>query len=158
MEASPPEQEKKKRGAQKGRVMTDAQREGLKKGFEALKLRREALKKEKEDKNVPLTNTKPITEPLPTNNLPVANKELVNPAPTLIPKKTRNRVPALSRDDFNDFKREILNGLRPQPQPQVQPSPIVVEASQPQPQPQPKAEIPKIISGHDLLNKIFFNR
>jgi hypothetical protein len=152
-----PIQEKKKRGAQKGRVMTDAQREGLKKGFEALKAKRESLKKEKEERPAEktLTNTKPLTEPLPINNLPVVNKELVNPEPTLIPKKTRIRTAPITQNDLISLKNDILNGLKPQEQIKQLP-PVIVEA--PQPQPQLKAEIPKIISGHDLLNKIFFNR
>lgn len=150
------EEPKKKRGAPKGRVMTDAQREGLKKGFEALKAKREALKKEKE-----LSKKEEITNELPNNNQQItdasANKPLDNPAPLVNPavpvKKTRNRVPTVSRDDFNSFKSEILNHLRPLNEvkekvvEKVIEKPVVVETP-----------VVKQLTSNELLNKIFFNR
>jgi hypothetical protein len=170
--------EKKKRGAQKGRVMTDAQREGLKKGFEALKAKREAIKKEKEQKSqMAITKADPITEQqeqLPTNNQqitePVAIKPLDNPAPLVKPeipevpavaavpavvKKTRNRVPTVSRDDFNNFKTEIMSHLKTTATasaPVSAPAPILT------PTPAPVAPPPIVLSSNELLNKIFFNR
>ena len=143
--------EKKKRGAQKGRVMTDAQREGLKKGFEALKAKREALKKEKE-----LTKEKPLTNDLPNNNLPVANNVSVNPEPTLIPKKTRVRTPPITKHDLISLKNDILNGIhsnQKEKQPDIV-APVVVAS----PVAPVVVEPPKVVSGHDLLNRIFFNR
>ena len=144
------EKEKKKRGAQPGRVMTDAQREGLKKGFEALKAKREAVKAEKEGKKTSL----PKPEELPIINLPIteapANKPLVNEVPMVIEKvlpakKTRNRVPAVSKNDFEAFKNDLYSKI--QQQPVIQP---VIQ--------KPAEEVKQLLSGSALLNKIFFNK
>jgi len=142
--------EVKKRGAQKGRVISDAQREGLKKGLETLRLKREALAKEKESKKKDL----PIPEPLPIINQPNVNKELVNPPALDKPKKTRNREPTLKASELNKFKEDMIQQMTalkqpPQAQPQVQ-----------QIQPQERV-IEKIVekqvylTGSDLLNKLF---
>ena len=165
MEAQPTT-EKKKRGAPKGRVITEAQREGLKKGFEALKAKREALKKGKE-----LSNPEPITNELPNNNLPTANKPLDIQPPKVnaeVSKKTRNRVPTASKDDINSmlqntrkdisnelnsFKTDILNVLSPKQTTILEAKPVATVAPT-----APVIEPPKPLTGSDLLNKIFFNR
>ena len=154
------QEEKKKRGAPKGRAITDAQREGLKKGFEALKAKREAMKKEKE-----LSKEKPLSNELPINNQIVANKPLDNPPGKVI--KKRNRVPPVSRDDFLSFKNDILNVIKPQvtekvdvqvSQPVIARLPVVQPVVPSIVSPIQTVEQPKILTGSDLLNKIFFNK
>jgi hypothetical protein len=143
--------EVKKRGAQKGRVISDAQREGLKKGLETLRLKREALAKEKESKKKDL----PIPEPLPIINQPIVNKELVNPPALDKPKKTRNREPTLKASELNKFKEDMIQQMTAlkQPPQQIQPQ---VQQIQPQ-----ERVIEKIVekqvylTGSDLLNKLF---
>jgi hypothetical protein len=145
--------EKRKPGAQPGRVMTDAQREGLKKGFEALKAKRDAIKAEKEAKKAPLT--KP--DELPTSNQtvtnPVVNKPLDIPAPLVIAKKSRNRIPAVSKPDFEAFKNEIYNKLGAPVAPIVPVVPVVQNVPVPIVQ-----NTPQVLSGSQLLNRIFFNK
>jgi len=139
----------KKRGAQKGRVISDAQREGLKKGLETLRLKREAIAKEKESKKKDL----PIPEPLPIINQPNVNKELVNPPALDKPKKTRNREPTLKASELNKFKEDMIQQMTALKQPPQQ-----IQQIQPQPQ---ERVIEKIVekqvylTGSDLLNKLF---
>lgn len=151
--------EKKKRGAQKGRVMSDAQREGLKKGFEALKAKREALKKEKE-----LTKAaKPFTKDLPINNQAVVESPaLVNPVPVTVADvpvavaavpdiKRKPKREVLTKDEFDNFKTEILNHLRPTEK--------TVERIVEKPVERVVEKIvyePKVLSGSALLDSIFF--
>jgi hypothetical protein len=142
--------EVKKRGAQKGRVISDAQREGLKKGLETLRLKREALAKEKEESK---KKDLPIPEPLPIINQPNVNKELVNPPALDKPKKTRNREPTLKASELNKFKEDMIQQMTALKQPPQQ-----IQQIQPQPQ---ERVIEKIVekqvylTGSDLLNKLF---
>lgn len=150
--------EKKKRGAQKGRVMSEAQREGLKKGFEALKAKRENLKKEKENKVLTKEPDLPIINHVETNNDKVNLPVMVNP-PVLenqvpILKKSRNRIPPVSRDEFNNFKNELFSKIGNEK---------VVEKVIEKPIEKVVEKIvekvitePKILSGSALLNSIFF--
>ena len=81
-------------------------------------------------------------------------------------KKTRNRTPPITKNDFLSFKNDILNVINQKPQnievkPQVVASPPIVASTPvviPSVVSQPVEVAPKVISGHDLLNKIFFNR
>jgi hypothetical protein len=142
------EKPKRKVGAPKGRVMTDAQREGLKKGFEVLKAKREALKAEKEAKKLPVVEKK---EELPVNNQvitdPPAVKALDIPPALVIAKKTRNRTPAVKINDFEAFKNDIYSKLSSSVAGHIAP---VVAA--------PVVAAPQVLSGSALLNKIFFNK
>ena len=144
------EKPKRKVGAPKGRVMTDAQREGLKKGFEALKAKREALKAEKEAKKLPVVEKK---EELPVNNQvitePPAVKALDIPPALVIAKKTRNRTPAVKINDFEAFKNDIYSKLSIPVSAPVVAAPVVAA---------PVVAVPQVLSGSALLNKIFFNK
>jgi len=146
------EKPKRKVGAPKGRVMTDAQREGLKKGFEVLKAKREALKAEKELKKLPVAEKK---EELPVNNQvitePPAVKALDIPPALVIAKKTRNRTPAVKINDFEAFKNDIYSKLSSThvAAPVVVAAPAVAA---------PVVAAPQVLSGSALLNKIFFNK
>jgi hypothetical protein len=154
---------KKPRGAPKGRVMTDAQREGLKKGFEALKAKREALKAEKEAKKGPL----PKSEELPINNQviteAVVNKPLDNPPAQVnekLPpvKKTRNRIPAVSKPDFEAFKNDLYSRLGQQPHVALQQGQTVAKVEEVKDIVKSVPQQQQVLSGSALLNKIFFNK
>jgi len=128
----------KKRGAQKGRVMSDAQREGLKKGLDALKAKREALAKEKEQLK------KPIAECLPS--LPMINQEIIPtasviPPPLVKPKKVSQ--PKVNVADFAKFKEDVIQNIT---QIKSVPPPIIQEKV---------VEKQVYLTGSDLLNKIF---
>jgi len=155
--ATKPEVEKKKRGAQPGRVMSEAQREGLKKGFEALKARREALKAEKEAKKAPL----PKADDLPTNNQTITNApaNTTQFSPEKVPpplKKPRNRIPAVNKNDFEAFKNDLYSKLGQQPQTVAKVEEVKAEVIKPVVKPVPQQ--PQVLSGSALLNKIFFNK
>lgn len=145
METQPQEtkEEKKKRGAQKGRVMSDAQREGLKKGLEALKAKREAKAKEKELKPKE-TQPQPINQPEPINQpLPIINQVPAENVPLVKPK--RDRQPKVNVSDLSKFKDDIIGNIR---EIQSKPAPVekVIERV---------IEKPVYLTGSDLLNKIF---
>jgi hypothetical protein len=153
--------EKRKPGAQPGRVMTDAQREGLAKGFAALKAKREALKAEKEAKKASLT--KP--DELPTSNQtvtnPPANTTQLSPEKVPPPlKKPRNRIPAVNKNDFEAFKTDLYSRLGQQPQklPKVEEMKAEVKAEVEKATVKPQPQQPQVLSGSALLNKIFFNK
>jgi hypothetical protein len=149
METQPQQEQPKKRGAQKGRVMSDAQREGLKKGLDALKAKREAKAKEKELKvkepePQPINQPEPINQSLPIiNQVPAENPPLEKNPPLVKPK--RDRQPKVNVSDLSKFKDDIIGNIR---EIQSKPAPVekVIERV---------IEKPVYLTGSDLLNKIF---
>ena len=139
----------KKRGAQKGRVMSDAQREGLKKGLEALKAKREAIAKEKEQLKKPIAECLPAVEkhenplpkveaPLPTINQEIAPTASVNPPPLVKPKKVSQ--PKVNITDFAKFKEDVIQNIS-----QIKSAPVQEKVVEKQ----------VYLTGSALLNKIF---
>ena len=144
----------RKRGAQKGRVMSDAQREGLKKGLEALKAKREAIAKEKEQLKKPIAEclqSKPIPAvekhenplpkveaPLPTINQEIAPTASVNPPPLVKPKKVSQ--PKVNITDFAKFKEDVIQNIS-----QIKSAPVQEKVVEKQ----------VYLTGSALLNKIF---
>jgi hypothetical protein len=132
----------KKRGAQKGRVMSDAQREGLKKGLDALKAKREALAKEKEQLKKPIAECLPKVEP----PLPMINQEIIPTASVITPplvKPKKVSQPKVNVADFAKFKEDVIQNIS---QIKSVPPPVVHEKV---------VEKQVYLTGSDLLNKIF---
>lgn len=124
--------------AKKKRVMSDAQREGLKKGLEALKAKREAMAKAKEEAKAKLS--KPIAECLPAEPIQPIN----NQSPTIQPLvKKRDRVPKVNVADFAKFKEDVIQNIS---QIKSVPAPVIQEKV---------VEKQVYLTGSDLLNKIF---
>jgi hypothetical protein len=123
----------------KKRVMSDAQREGLKKGLEALKAKREAKAKAKEEAKAKLEQ--PIAEAIQ----PIQPIEPINnQSPTTQPLvKKRDRVPKVNVADFAKFKEDVIQNLS---QIKTVPPPVVQEKV---------VEKQVYLTGSDLLNKIF---
>lgn len=123
----------------KKRVMSDAQREGLKKGLEALKAKREAMAKAKEEAKAKLT--KPIAELLP----PQEPIEPINDQSTAIHPlvKKRDRAPKVNVADFAKFKEDVIQNIS---QIKSVPPPVIHEKV---------VEKQVYLTGSDLLNKIF---
>jgi hypothetical protein len=146
---------KNKGGAPKGRVISEATREALKKGFEKLKSIREAKKKEKEEKVMKEAEVK--KEVLNSNEPVVAVVPLETPAHS---KPKRQRMKTVSKNEFISFKDDILKVIDGKLTPVSVIAPVKVEAPPPAPAPVPVAVpvVEKVLSGNDLLNKIFFNR
>jgi len=125
----------------KKRVMSDAQREGLKKGLDALKAKREAMAKAKEEAKAKLT--KPIAELLPPE--PIQPIEPINDqSPTTQPLvKKRDRAPKVNVADFAKFKEDVIQNIT---QIKSVPAPVIHEKV---------VEKQVYLTGSDLLNKIF---
>lgn len=126
----------------KKRVMSDAQREGLKKGLEALKAKREAKAKEKEEAKAKLT--KPIAELLPPQE-PIQPIEPIKDQSPVISSlvKKRDRAPKVNVADFAKFKEDVIQNIS---QIKSVPPPVVQEKV---------VEKQVYLTGSDLLNKIF---
>jgi hypothetical protein len=134
--------------AKKKRVMSDAQREGLKKGLEALKAKREAMAKAKEEAKAKLS--KPIAEliPKPTEPQPIQPIQPINdqsPAvnPLVAQIRKRNRIPKVDITDFAKFKEDVIQNLS-----QIKNTPQHVAQEK-------VVEKQVYLTGSDLLNKIF---
>jgi hypothetical protein len=146
---------KNKGGAPKGRVISEATREALKKGFEKLKSIREAKKKEKEEKALQVMKEAEVKKEVLNSNEPVVPvMPLETPAPS---KPKRQRMKTVSKNEFLTFKDDILKVI------DGKLTPLKVEAPPPPapvavPAPAPVPVVEKVLSGNDLLNKIFFNR
>ena len=125
----------------KKRVMSDAQREGLKKGLDALKAKREAIAKAKEEAKAKLV--KPIAEQIqpiqpiePTKDQSPADNPLVSQI------RRRNRIPKVDITDFAKFKEDVIQNLS-----QIKNTPVPVQEK--------VVEKQVYLTGSDLLNKIF---
>jgi hypothetical protein len=132
----------------KKREMTEKQRENLSKGMAILKAKREA-KSKKDDEPEP-----PAPPPPPPPPPPAPAPAPPPPAPEQPKKERKPRVVKnyLTTEDFNSFKTELLTTLRPNKDPQ--PSAAVRVDTVPTYSPITKE---RVISGSELLNKLFFN-
>jgi len=150
VEMPPPEKKK--------REISDKQRENLSKGMAILKAKRES-KAKKDDEPAPAptpTNKDPAPTPAPAP----ANKDpspapAPAPPPTEQPKKERKpRVVKnyLTTEDFNSFKSELLTSLRTNKDPSQERyvAPVMAPSTT-------TKESTRVISGSELLNKLFFN-
>jgi hypothetical protein len=131
----------------KKREMTEKQRENLSKGMAILKAKREAKSKKDDEPEPPAPPPPPPPPPAPAPAPPP-------PAPEQPKKERKPRVVKnyLTTEDFNSFKTELLTTLRPNKDPQ--PSAAVRVDTVPTYSPITKE---RVISGSELLNKLFFN-
>jgi hypothetical protein len=155
--------EKKVHG-NKGRKPTDKQLEGLKKGMEALKARREAAKQQKaEKKDESSDDEAPPAAPAPKTKKLVSADKLLEVIP-LKPARTR-RSPAkpaapkgslyASKEDFEAFKSQMMDTLKT--------TPIIKEVEKPVEKIVDREvvrEVPVVVekklTGSSMLDAIFF--
>jgi hypothetical protein len=153
--------EKKVHG-NKGRKPTEKQLEGLKKGMEALKARREAAKQQKATakKDESSDDEAPPAAPAPKPKKLMSADKILDAIP-LKPARTR-RSPAkpaapkgslyASKDDFEAFKSQMFETLKTTPVIKEVPVEKIVDR-------EVVREVPvhteKVVTGSDLLNKIF---
>lgn len=123
----------------KKREMSEAQREGLKKGLEALKAKREAKAKAKEEAKAKLEQ--PIAEAIQPIQ-PIEPIKDQSPVISSLVKK-RDRAPKVNVADFAKFKEDVIQNLT---QIKTVPPPVVQEKV---------VEKQVYLTGSDLLNKIF---
>jgi len=134
----------------KKKELSQKQRDALKKGMDAL---REKRKKLLDDDVVP--PPKPVVAPPPAPP-PPAPEPVIEPPPAPAPeppappkvKKVKTPRPKyLTANDFNIFKNDLFNTLRPQtkaPEPTIE---SIVRSTQ-----------PNVLSGVSYLDEIFFKR
>ena len=146
----------------KKREVTDKQRENLAKGMAALKAKREAKSKVKnveDEASEACEPVAPVKETVIQNSQPPLNT--TQPVAVVVKKERKPRVAKnyLSADDFNSFREELFSSLkaaplRPEPKnfdlPVVQ-HPVIT----PQQIIQPTIIKERVISGSELLNRIF---
>jgi len=138
----------------KKREISDAQRANLAKGMAALKAKRDAKSKVVEEE---VPEAEPVKQTPPITPVPEA-APIVKQKREYKPRVVKNYLTA---EDFNSFKSELFTSLKrepvnvqPQPQPQP-PTPVVVKETIVQPQVIKEVVKERVISGRELLDKIF---
>ena len=137
----------------KGRPPTDKQLENLKKGMEAMKAKREALKLKKEEALRKVAAGEPLSDDEPEAPKPPP------PPPVLYVKPSRadkgiKKSTYVSRDDFDSLKSTILETMKQSSAPAVErvvetPVEKIVER---------EVVREKIVSGSEMLDRLFFNK
>lgn len=143
----------------KKRELSDAQKNNLKKGMEALKAKRESLRKEQETEST--TEIEPQQKVVEKKPAPVVAPVVAPQEPVITPvvapvkeRKPRVAKKNVSFDDFNNFKNELLTSLKPST---AQPVSIEKIIEKPVERIIDKQTI-KYLSGSDLLDRVFFNK
>lgn len=135
-------------GEKKKREVSEKQRENLKKGMAALKAKREQNRATQEAEATEVAPTPPPeVKTLPTVKERKARADkgqprVVRPAP-------------VSKDDFDNFRRELMSSLTPQERIIEKPIDRVVEKYTERIVEKPTT---KFVSGSDLLDSIFFRK
>jgi type IV secretory pathway ATPase VirB11/archaellum biosynthesis ATPase len=140
-------------GEKKKREVSEKQRENLKKGMAALKAKREQNR---------ATQEAEATEVAPATPTPIPSPE-VKTLPVVKERKPRAdkgqarviRPPPVSRDDFDNFRKELLTSLTPQERIVEKPIDRIVEKYTERVVEKPTT---KFVSGSDLLDSIFFRK
>ena len=165
---TPPVADKKKHH-NVGRPVSDKQREALRKGFEAIKAKREALAKVKEEKKKEAEDRvakglPPIEEPPKLKKVvelpPIKVEEIKVPEPKVkAPRSDKGVVRkdkptrAITREEFDELRTAILQHTKPVETEKIVEKEVVREVPV-----ERVVEREKMLSGSALLNKVFFNR
>jgi hypothetical protein len=132
----------------KKKEISQKQRDALKKGMDAL---REKRKKLLDDDVVKPPTKDPVPEPVVAPIVAPAPEPIVAPPPVPAPPKVKKvRTPRpkyLTSDDFNIFKNDLFNTLRPQTKIEEPTIESIVRPTQ-----------PNVLSGVSYLDEIFFKR
>jgi len=142
------------------RVISDKQRDNLKKGMAALKAKREGLRKEQEEESAaPQQKQQP---PVPVQQQqqqqqqpqPQQQQQPQQPAEVKSKRTYKPKKESVGLEEFNTFKNELLGKLQPKEiikevsVEKIVDRPIVTEKV---------VEREKYISSSELLNRIFFS-
>lgn len=149
--------------------LSDKQKESLKKGMEALKLKREQLAKEKETRKKTNEELKakglpPIEPPIKIRNQDITELPKLEPVELKVKgRKPRNDkgIPRPDRtkekiDTIAEIKKMVLE-LQAKSEGKIIEKPVEVIKEVVKPV-EKIVEKEKVLSGSDLLNKIFFNK
>jgi hypothetical protein len=133
------------------RVISEQQRNNLKKGMAALKAKREGLRKEQEEDASDVKPVEHVPAPAP------APTPVVAPVPEVKVKRAYTKQPkkeSVGIEEFNNFKNELLGRLQPKEVikevsvEKIVDRPVVTEKL---------VEREKFLSGSELINRIFFS-
>ena len=133
------------------RVMSEKQKDNLKKGLEALKAKRAMLKKTEEEEDKMMKEHNPIAAEQKEGEkyLKAKKQRAARPAPP----------PFATRSELVAFKNEMLSMYKPSEivKEVVKEVPVSVEKIV---EVEKRVEIPttRVITGKEMLDKIFFNR
>jgi len=151
---------------------SEAQVAAFQKGLAALQAKREMLKKQKEEKikqvSIPITlptptpveEVKPPILPTPQPTPPVEQTAIIKERKPRQPRQVKDQSNQISRSDFEDFKKDLygLVGSRQRDRMTAATANQSTELEKPFVTKQPTAPIKeRLISGSELLDRIFFN-
>jgi len=164
----PPVAEKKKHH-NVGRPVSDKQREALRKGFEAIKAKREALAKVKEEKKKDAEDRAakglpPIEEPPKLKKViqlpPIKVEEVKLPEPKVKAPRSDKGVPrkdkptrAITREEFDELRSAIMQHTKPVETEKVVEKEVVREVPV-----ERVVEKERVITGKELLDRVFFSK
>lgn len=154
--ASAPAPETKKPHGNKNRKPSEKQMESLRKGMALLKERRAELQKKKDELNAKAQRGEVITpeEEMACNfrRKPKVVKVKQEPPKIYEPRKERRKV--VGQDEFLSFRDEIVKLIVSQPERVVE-KPVETERIVEKIVEKP---VERILSGSELLNRVFFNK
>jgi hypothetical protein len=138
------------------RVISDKQRDNLKKGMAALKAKREGLRKEQEEESAaPQQKQQPVpVQQQQQQPQPQQQQQPQQPAEVKSKRTYKPKKESVGLEEFNTFKNELLGKLQPKEiikevsVEKIVDRPIVTEKV---------VEREKYISSSELLNRIFFS-
>jgi len=140
----------------RGKPATEKQLEALKKGMEALKVKREALKLKKEESLRKAAAGEPLSDdeapPKPAQPPPVIYVK----APR-VDKGVKRSVPQYAtREDFATFQNSVLETIKQSSAPAVE---KIIEKEVPVERIVDREVVrEKVLSGSEMLDKLFFNK
>jgi hypothetical protein len=123
------------------KAANETQLANLRKGMEAMKLKRMQTSKTEAPPPIVIPTPVPVLAPAPA------------PAPAPVVKEKKPRKPALSRADLDEFKSSIMTSLKPSEVIKEVPVERVVDRVV-----EKVVERERLVSGSALLNAIFFGK
>jgi hypothetical protein len=139
----------------KGRPATEKQLENLRKGMEAMKAKREALKAKKDERERKVAAGEPPSDDEPERPKPPP------PPPVIYVKAPRadkgiKKSTYVSRDDFDNLKSTLLETIKQSAAPAIErvvEKPVEVERIVDR-----EVVREKVVSGSEMLDRLFFNK
>ena len=143
----------------RGRPATEKQMEALRKGMDALKAKREALKAKKEESLRKIAAGEPLSDDDVEPPKPAQAPPVIYVKAPRVDKGVKRSVPQYAtRDDFATFQNSVLETLQKSSAPAVErvvetPVEKIVEKIVDR-----EVVREKIVSGSEMLDRLFFNK
>jgi len=150
---------KKMPNKNKGRPPTEKQLENLKKGMDAMKLKRETLKAQKAERERKIAAGEELgsDDETPPPPKPEPKAPVIYVKPSRSDKGVKRSVPIYAtREDFATFQSSVMETIKQSAAPAVE---RVVEKEVPVEKVVEKVvEREKVLSGSEMLDRLFFNK